>query len=140
MKEDERPQQSKGKLRVSREAHEKFFREMLGSVDEATAPFGLLAVLGDGAKIREDRIVLSSDLSRRLRERASKFEVSAASIWHLGYARMLASVSGQKNVVFGTLLSDRVLGLPANILPIRITIEEESVAAIVKSTSQLLAQ
>ncbi|MGB7603033.1 MAG: amino acid adenylation domain-containing protein [Candidatus Sulfotelmatobacter sp.] len=136
------------RLGVSKEEHEIFFRKMLADVDEPTTPFGLFDVQGDGTGIEEAHMALEAALARRVRERARKLGVSAASLCHLAWARVLAKVSGREDVVFGTVLfgrmqggagSDRVMGLFTNTLPVRIRIGEEGVESCVRKTHALLA-
>ncbi len=133
---------------MSPEEHEAFFRKMLGDVDEPTAPFGLLEVRGDGSDIEEAPLPLDYHLARRLRAHARRLGVSAASLCHLAWARVLGKVSGREDVVFGTVLfgrmqggegADRVMGLFINTLPMRIQIGEEAVEASVRKTHALLA-
>ena len=139
---------AQARLGVSQEEHEAFFRKMLGDVEEPTAPFGLLDVQGDGTGIEEARVALDAPLARRLRERARKLGVSAASLCHLAWAQVLARVSGREDVVFGTVLfgrmqggagADRAMGLFINTLPVRIQIGGEGVEASVRHTHALLA-
>src|SRR6202044_2994195 len=139
---------AQARLGVSKEEHEAFFRKMLADVDEPTTPFGLFDVQGDGTGIEEARVALETPLAGRVRERARKLGVSAASLCHLAWARVLAKVSGRENVVFGTVLfgrmqggagSDRVMGLFTNTLPVRIRIGEEGVESCVRQTQALLA-
>ena len=139
---------AQARLGVSREEHEGYFRKLLGDVEEPTAPFGLLDVQGDGSGIEEARLRVDANLARRIRERARKLGVSAASVCHLAWAQVLARVSGREDVVFGTVLfgrmqggegSDRVMGLFINTLPVRIHIGEAGAEASVRRTQAQLA-
>src|SRR5208282_6638367 len=139
---------AQARLGVSQEEHERFFRKLLGDVDEPTAPFGLLDVQGDGSGIEEASLEVDAGLARRLRERARKLGASAASVCHLACASVLARVSGREDVVFGTVLfgrmqggegADRVLGLFINTLPVRIRVGEEGVEASAWATHTQLA-
>ena len=134
---------------ISRQEHENFFRAMLGDLDEPTAPFGLINAQGDGAGVREARREVDARLASRLRESARALGVSAASLYHLAWALVLARVSGRDDVVFGTVLfgrlqggdgAGRMPGLFINTLPIRIRIGAAGVRESVRQTHKLLAQ
>ncbi|HYH82963.1 MAG TPA: condensation domain-containing protein, partial [Longimicrobium sp.] len=84
---------ARARLGVSREEHERFFRGMLGDVEEPTAPYGLLDVWGEGRGIGEVRLPVAGDLGARLRRRARALGVSAASLCHLAWAQVLARLS-----------------------------------------------
>jgi amino acid adenylation domain-containing protein len=133
---------------VNREKDEAFFRRMLADVEQPTAPFGLLDVQGDGTEIGEARLILESVLSRRIREQAQRLRVSAASLFHLAWAQVLARVSGREDVVFGTILfgrmqaghgAERGMGLFINTLPVRIRIAEKNVKKSLLQTHTQLA-
>ncbi|HKV94725.1 MAG TPA: amino acid adenylation domain-containing protein [Candidatus Angelobacter sp.] len=139
---------AQARLGISREDHEAFFRQLLGDVEEPTAIFGLLNARGDGTGIREEQLQLDPALARRIRERARKLGVSAASLWHLAWAIVLGQVSDRQDVVFGTVMfgrmqggvgADRGMGLFMNTLPARIQVGDESAEAAVRRTHSLLA-
>ena len=140
---------AQARLGVPREEHETYFKNLLGDVEEPTAPFGLTDVQGDGSGITEAHRAVDSQLAKRLRERARSLGVSAASLCHLAYAQVLARIAGRDDVVFGTVLfgrmqggegAERVLGLFINTLPVRIRVGEAGVEEAVKSTHAQLAQ
>ena len=125
---------AQARLGVSEEEHEIFFRQMLGDVDEPTAPFGLLDVQGRWHRDRGSAVWSWTRLWRGDPRTGAKLRVSAASLCHLAWAQVLARVSGREDVVFGTVLfgrmqggegADRVMGLFINTLPVRIQIGEE---------------
>ena len=101
---------AQARLGVSEAAHEAFFRDLLGDLDEPTAPFGLLDVQGDGGAIEEAALALEDQLARRLRRQAKLHGVSTASLCHLAWAQVLARTTGRDEVVFGTVLFGRFHG------------------------------
>ncbi|MHA6924944.1 non-ribosomal peptide synthetase [Ralstonia pseudosolanacearum] len=129
---------AQAKQRVSQAEHEAFFCEMLGDVDTPTLPFGLQDVQGDGGAIEEATLRLDAALSARLRQQARQAGVSAASLHHLAWARVVAVLSGRDDVVFGTVLlgrlqggrsAERALGLFINTLPLRVAVHGQDVLA-----------
>lgn len=129
---------AQAKQRVSQAAHEAFFREMLGDVEAPTLPFGLQDVQGNGGAIEEVTLRLDAALSARLRHQARQAGVSAASLHHLAWARVVAVLSGRDDVVFGTVLlgrlqggrsAERALGLFINTLPLRVAVHGQDVLA-----------
>ncbi|HEY4974377.1 MAG TPA: AMP-binding protein, partial [Steroidobacteraceae bacterium] len=128
--------------------HEAYFRAELGDVDEATLPFGLAQVQGDGSGIAEARQLVEGSLSARVRTRARALGVSAASLLHLAWAQVVGRTSGREDVVFGTVLlgrlqgmagSDRALGMFINTLPVRIRLGDGGVEAVARRTHASLA-
>ncbi|WAK02505.1 non-ribosomal peptide synthetase [Methylobacter sp. YRD-M1] len=127
--------------------HEIFFRQQLGDIDEPTAPFGLLDTKADSGQISEAVLALSDDLARRIRDSARQHGVSAAALFHAAWAQVLARCSGRDDVVFGTVLSDRLqgsagadrgIGMFINTLPVRVPLAGASVRQLVKYTHQCL--
>ncbi|CZT29110.1 amino acid adenylation [Pseudomonas cerasi] len=134
-------------LGVSEAQHEAFFREMLGDLDEPTLAYGLQDLSGEGDAIEEHSVTLDQQLCQRLRAQSRTLGISVASLFHLGWARVLAGLAGQSRVVFGTVLMGRLLGAEAteralgifiNTLPLRLDLAEQGVQAAVRATHQRL--
>ncbi|MEQ4341334.1 amino acid adenylation domain-containing protein, partial [Pseudomonas syringae] len=134
---------AQARLGVSLEAHEAFFRELLGDIDEPTLPFDLHDVQGDGSELEEVRQQVDAELARRLRQQAKNLGVSVASLYHLAWAQVLGKVTGKDEVVFGTVLmgrmqggdgADRSLGMFINTLPLRVELGNQGVRNGVKQT------
>ena len=140
---------AQARLGVTQAQHEAFFSQMLGDIDEPTLAFGLQDVNGDGSGIHEARLPLEPALNLGLREQARQLGVSTASLVHLAWAQVLGQVSGQQEVVFGTVLlgrmqggegADRALGMFINTLPLRVSVGSVGVQAGVRATHARLAQ
>ena len=121
---------------------------MLGEVEEPTAPFGLLNVQGDGTGIAQAYMRVEAGLARRIRERARKLGVSAASLCHVAWGQVAARTSGREDVVFGTVLfgrmqggegAEQAMGLFMNTLPVRMRVGEQGAEESVRGAHRQLA-
>ena len=126
-----------------------FFRGKLRGVDEPTAPFGLLDVHGGGRHIRYSRQSLDTQLARDVRLLARRLRMSAATLFHAAWARVVACTSGRNDVVFGTLLlgrlqgsagAQRTLGVFMNTLPVRLRLENVTTRELVEQTHRELTE
>ncbi|WP_249307533.1 non-ribosomal peptide synthetase, partial [Pseudomonas viridiflava] len=138
---------AQARLGVSEAQHEAFFRDMLSDIDEPTLPFGLQDVQDGGRDLEEASVILPAELDLRLRAQARQAGVSAASLMHLAWARVLGSVSARDQVVFGTVLlgrmqagegADRALGMFINTLPLRVDVGATTVVEGLKATHRQL--
>ena len=140
---------AQARLGTSVAEHEGFFAGLLGDVSEATAPFGVADVRGDGSAVVQVRGVLDEAVARQVRAAARRHGVSAASVLHLAFARVVGAVSGREDVVFGTVLfgrmragagADRVPGLFINTLPVRAAVGALSAGEALADMQAALAE
>ncbi|HEY6922732.1 MAG TPA: amino acid adenylation domain-containing protein [Steroidobacteraceae bacterium] len=128
---------------------EAFFRRKLGDIDEPTAPFGVTDLHGDGSRIEEARQILEPHVCARLRDRARRMGVSAATVFHALWALVVARSCDRDEVVYATLLSgrlqssagaQRILGMFINTLPLRLSLGETTVAQLIEQTHRELME
>lgn len=128
---------------------DRFFHDKLADVNVPTAPFGVVAISGNGSGIEEARIDLDGELGLRLRSQARRLGVSAARLFHAAWALVVARTTGQDDVVFGTVIlaarfrstrSSQALGLSINTLPLRLRLNGATTEDFVRQTHEELTQ
>ncbi|WIM94380.1 amino acid adenylation domain-containing protein [Actinoplanes oblitus] len=119
---------------------EAYFRETLGDVAEPTTPFGLTDVRGDGRRTRKPRRSLDPALTERLRAEAKRLRLSPACLFHAACALVIGAAAGRDDVVFGTVMSGRLQGVPGvdrmlgnfiNTLPLRVRLAGRTVRELI---------
>ncbi|MEP7246628.1 MAG: amino acid adenylation domain-containing protein, partial [Gammaproteobacteria bacterium] len=127
---------------------EAFFRGKLAEIVEPTASFGLSDLGESGDQIDETRSAIEPSLATRIRVRSRHLGVSPATLFHVGWALVVALTSGRDDIVFGTLLSgrlqigvdaQRMLGMFVNTLPLRLLLKNVTTRALVEQTQRELA-
>ena len=114
-------------------AHTAYFRRRLGDIDEPIAPFGLLGLPSEGVATVLARLALRPTLALRLQALAAQCEVDIDSLFHLAWAMVLARLCGRDDVVFGTVLADRVL-------PLRLQVGDDAALTGLRLTHQHRAE
>jgi amino acid adenylation domain-containing protein len=125
------------------------FKARLADFVEPSAPFGLADIHGDGSRLEEAIQKADDILVRRVRSQARKLKVSVATLFHTAWGLVVARTSARNDVVFGTVLSgrllgnvgtDRTLGMFINTLPLRVTLRDSTARDLVAKTHEQLLE
>ncbi|WP_165978009.1 condensation domain-containing protein, partial [Nonomuraea diastatica] len=107
----------------------------------------MLDVHGDGSGVAQAEITVDDDITARIRDLARRSGVSAAALFHLAWALVVARLTGRDDAVFGTVLfgrmqgdagSRRGVGAFINTLPVRIAVTDRTTSEGLADTHRLL--
>ncbi|QTL37768.1 non-ribosomal peptide synthetase [Pseudoalteromonas viridis] len=124
-----------------------FFTELLGDIDTPTLPFELAQVAGDGNAVVEYTQALSAAQSEQIRTLCKRHQCSPAALFHLAWAQVLSACCGRDEVVFGTVMSGRMNGMPGiermmgmliNTLPTRVTLGHQAAHLALQQVNEAL--
>ncbi|TMP37392.1 non-ribosomal peptide synthetase [Pseudoalteromonas rubra] len=124
-----------------------FFSAQLGDIDTPTLPFGLAQVTGNGNAVVEYATELSPALSQQIRALSRRLQCSPAALFHLAWAQVLSASTGRDEVVFGTVMSGRMNGMPGiermmgmliNTLPLKVKLGQQSAQAALHEVNDAL--
>ncbi len=124
-------------LQVPSQWHEVFFQRQLAGYEQPVHLFDVPDDTADRHHIRDARLVVDSQLTAQLRELARQQRVTMATVLHLAWGVVMAACSGRRDLVFGTVMSgriqaeagaDQVPGLFINTLPLRLQLEQQTLA------------
>jgi hypothetical protein len=127
----------------------RFFSRMLGDVDEPTLPFNLSDLRGDGYQHQLARSLVPPAITERVLQLAQQLHLSPAIFFHAAWAMVLTACSGRQDVVFGTVLSGRMQGMPGiehtlglflNTLPLRVKLDDHSAMELVQDLHQRFSE
>ncbi|MBD2785013.1 amino acid adenylation domain-containing protein [Xenorhabdus sp. DI] len=135
------------------EGQKTFFDDLLRDYVPAPAPLGIDKYLSSDmaavAVIQEAWRLLPAQLGDQIRQQAKTHGVSVAAVFHLAWAKVIACLTGQDDVVFGTVLLGRgfageasanAMGQFINTLPLRIRLNNQPVLECLWQTQDILMQ
>ncbi len=89
---------------------ESYFKNLLTDIEEPTYPFELSNIRGNGSDIKDSEIILSLELSRKIRSISIELGMSPAVIFHAAYGLVVGKCSNSNYALFGSLFSGRLQG------------------------------
>ncbi|WP_038212449.1 condensation domain-containing protein, partial [Xenorhabdus bovienii] len=131
------------------EEQKAFFDAMLRDYEPTPAPFGADEYLAGNAVVVEAWRPLQERLCNQIRQQAKAHGVSAAAVFHLAWAKVIACLTGCNDVVFGTVLlgrmfagenAENIMGPFINTLPIRVRLDNLAVFECLWNAQDTLTQ
>ena len=124
-------------MQLNRDKATEHFTEQLAGFAELSAPFGIVSQSQDALSMLTHQGLLSKSLVSQLNQLATQHAVSLSVVLHYAWALLVAQGSGKQDVVFGSVMSGRMLpvdnieqlvGLCINTLPVRVQLAQSNLA------------